>query len=496
MTVFGRCLFGSIAAGVLSASLGCGGGGSGDPRACSEGCAATARCLGGSCVEDLAPEAVLHVPAGVRALELAELDGSSSSDPDASLGDHVAEHRWTLTSLGQGCAAPTVAGTGPKAQVRFACAGAFRVQLLVVDDLGKESAPATADVAVDVPGPSPVVASSDQAVNHVCAGSPLACTTEGTPPAVSAHLASGTTSVGTVTYRWWADPPGGAPLDEHRRIGFSPSADVANPSVHLDVDSTAVDSIVNDWVLHVSARDGAGPLGEATTRISVTNRPPALVSAAAAVSVDHGFSSGAYRATARTSRWRDPDGDPLRLATGTGDAICAAASFDPDGTAVVECSKAFDAAPGLHGFAGTHAVSIQPRDPWQAASPSATTITVLNRPVSATSSTVKGYLACDEGTTCCFMEGNVCSAWELDCAEQSKHPHPSVSDPDGDPLEVTWAGGGFVAQSIVCEPAACTATTTPIAAYRGCHQPSGTRVGDFTASDGLTSATATLTYEY
>jgi hypothetical protein len=495
MVVSRAGLLAAAAAGALSA--GCGGGGGLDPRACSEGCAITARCLGGSCVEDGAPEAVLLAPASARARALVELDGSASADPDAALGDHVAGHRWTLTGLAAACAAPAVASTGATARVRFDCAGEFRVQLVVVDDLGKESVPVTADVAVDAPGPSPVVAGADRTVNHVCSGAPRTCTTDGTAPVVTASLAPGTALSGAVAYHWSADPPRGVPLDEHRRVTFSPSADVAEPTVHIDVDSVALPAIVDDWVLRVSARDDAGPLGDATTRVSVTNRPPALVDAVPALSVGHVYSAGAYRATARTSRWQDPDGDPIWLAAETGSGICSTVSFADDGTAVVGCFRAFAGSPGLSGFAATHALSIQPQDPWQAAVPSPTAITILNRPVSATSSTAAGALDCQEGAGCCRWEDpHTCGIPEYACAEQSVLLHPDLSDPDGDPLEVTWAGGGFLAQSLVCEPAACTGTTTSIPASAGCSQPHGSRTGAFSASDGLSSAAATLTFEY
>jgi len=488
-----------VGLGLLALVAACGGGG-GTPRACGGGCGDHARCLAGACVENLPPVAVLALPEHAEALDLVELDGSSSSDPDAALGDRAALFRWTVTSLDQACVAPAVTGTDFRARVRFACSGSFRVNLVVSDLQGEESAPESADLTVSPHTGTPaVVASADQVLNHACSGTPLGCTTAGALPVVSASIPAGVATAGTVRYHWSADPTHGIPLDQHRRVTFSPSPDVAMPSVHVEVDATAVQAIVDDWVLRVSASDEAGPLGEATTRLSIANRPPVLSAAAASVSVDHAYSGGTYRATADASRWQDPDGDPLTLQGSTGNTVCASVSFRADGTAAIECSRAFEGTPALDGFAATHEVNIQPRDPWApAAAASTTAVTIRNRAVTAADSTEHGYHSCEEGSFCCFEEpgGSGCAAYQNVCSSQSATLHPTLADPDGDPLTVAWTGTGFTAQTVVCEPASCTGTTK-VPAYRGCGTPpSGSSVGGFTASDGLTSASGTLTFTY
>ncbi len=482
----------------------CAGGGGGDPRGCGGAgeCGPTARCLAATCVEDVAPLAVLAVPDSIEALALVELDGSGSSDPDAALGDEIRTFRWSLTSLDGACAAPTVSGTDARARVRFACAGAFRVGLVVVDELGKESAPVSADLSVAPSSGSPaLVVSADQSVNHVCSGAPRVCTTEGVAPAVSAQLAAGVEPAGPVVFHWTVDPPPSGPLDAHQRVTFAPSADVSNPSVHIDVDEPALAALVNDWVFRVTAHDDAGPLGEATTRISVKNRPPVLANPATAVSVNHSYSGGFYRATARASRWVDPDGDPLTVAGSTGSTICSSASLEADGTAVVQCALAFGGTPGLTGFATTQVVTVRASDPWAAAAtPANTALTILNRDVVASSSTVGVAGDCSEGTCCGWDqepgEPKTCSAYNLRCEAYVAHPRPTIADPDGDPVSLSWTWTGGASGSSICEPSTCV-TDLPVAAVSGCgFIPTSSIAGTFTVTDGVSTGSGTLAVNY
>jgi hypothetical protein len=457
-----------------------------------------------ACVDSRAPVAVLAKPSAPEAFALVELDGTASSHPDAPYGGRIDAFHWTIESLDGACDPPAVTGTQAVARVRFACAGVFRVVLVAVDDLGKRSPPASADVTVLLRPQGPVETSPDQTVNHVCSGSPLTCTTSGGPVSVSAGIRPGVKTTGAVVFAWSAATPDGSPPDEHRSVSFRPSAEVANPSVQIQVDGTAVASMVDDWVLRVVARDEAGPIGEATTRVSVLNRPPVPVLAVSAVAVGHTYSLGAYRASALATRWQDPDGDPIATATGsTGDAVCSSWRLQADQTAVVDCVQAFHGNPDeLARFAGTRTVSLLVRDPWQTADPQGTAITIRNNAVSASSSTFTG---CQLGSR--LIEGECCS-WSSEpglprwCTLGSWHCgavplNPALDDPDGDPMRVTWLGGGFDAKTVVCEPGTCAATATPaIASYLGCSRPTGSRVGDYTATDGLTTGTGTLTFRY
>ncbi len=228
----------------------------------------------------------------------------------------------------------------------------------------------------------------------------------------------------------------------------------------------------------------------------MVNRPPVVVATDGAVSVSHTFGDGHYRATAEASRWQDPDGDPLAAGEITGSADCTSLAVKADGTTVISCLRTYTGTPGLAGFAGAHAVAVKLRDPWvQAATASSTAITIGNSPVSASDSTVAEPGSCTLDD-CCAEAAGECLVG-IDCEPTAVYPHPTIDDPDGDPVQVTWNGGDFAAGTSNCAPAACT-TEVFLPAYLHCKGPvsgnSGSSSGTFSATDGLTtSATRTLT---
>ena len=235
------------------------------------------------------------------------------------------------------------------------------------------------------------------------------------------------------------------------------------------------------------------------------NRQPALAAAASSVSVDHTYSGGSYRASAAASRWQDPDGDPLSQATGsTGSGICASVSFQPDGTAIIQCARPFGGTPALSGFVATHDVAVRARDPWEpAAAASSTAVTIRNRAVVASNSSAAAVApagTCDEGGCCSWTQEpplpKECVAYNVSCDAYTAHPRPSILDPDGDPVAVTWTGSCWGPGTPVCEPSACAADLA-IPATSSCGGNStGSLVGNFTATDGLTTGSGALTVAY
>jgi len=499
MSMAGRSVGLALLSGALACSLllACGGGGA-RPLGCAgeedDPCAPAGRCLGGSCVQDAAPTAAFTVPAGVKALELTTLDGSASADPDAALGDEVRSHDWSFSAAGAPCAPPQVSGHANLAQVRFPCAGHFTAQLIVTDALGMASAPVTHDVDV-VEGSSLVRASADQGVNHRCAGEPMACTVDGADPTVTASVNAGITTVGALRYDWVARRPSGGELGPSRLVTFPAGAPAGSSRVHIE---TAGPLIVDDWPIDVSISDDAGPLGSATTRISVGNRAPTATTVAA-VSVDHVYTGGSYRATATGVKFVDPDGDAL-TPEATGSTLCPGFSLGGDGTAQILCQKASGGTLGLNGFVGSQTVSQRVKDPWGLESPArSTAVTILNRAPTATSSATNALRNCAEGS-CCQTEAeppHTCMVYALRCDPLAATPHPSVLDPDGDPVLLTWVSGALGTGSSVCEPSAC-AGAYAVPGGGGCAgPPTGSTSGTFMASDGLTTsgqATLTLTW--
>lgn len=284
----------------------CAGGGA-TPASCETEatCPSLSRCIEGACFANAPPLARFTSQGGVAAFALATFDGSGSFDPDDPL-DAVTSHAWSFEAVDAPCPAPVVAGTGALAQVRFGCAGRFRVQLVVTDMKGAPSAPRTVELDVAPASQSAVQAGADLERPHACAGEPLVCRIE--PAVVSAAIQGGAVA-GDVTYRWTVQPPPDRPLSEARRVTFTPGADAADAEVVIETDATAISG---DWVFRVEVMDAYGVVGAAAQRISVTNRPPTVT---ATVPVfQHTFDAAASTfsvASAITTLVVDPDGDPL-----------------------------------------------------------------------------------------------------------------------------------------------------------------------------------------
>ncbi len=268
--------------------------------ATSSECPASSRCIRQACVENLPPVASAQLPPGpLLANALLAFDGSGSFDPDPD--DSVTSYAWTFRSVSAQCAAPTVAGTGPTAHVRFACAGSYAVDLTVEDELSYQSPIAT--VIFDVLpyyGPALVEAGPDVAVDHACSGVPLACAP--TSPISLSATAPGAT--GPASFEWTARPPPGR---EGARATFAPDRFSASPTLAIESDGTAISG---EWLLEVVARDDAGVLGTAVTRVSVRNNPP-LVGANVPTPY-HAFDGARLTADGEIAvSVSDPDGDPL-----------------------------------------------------------------------------------------------------------------------------------------------------------------------------------------
>ncbi|BDG03335.1 PKD domain-containing protein [Anaeromyxobacter oryzae] len=270
-----------------------------------DACGASGRCLARTCVADGSPVASIAVPLAITTNRLVLFDGGASADPDPN--DAIRSYAWTFAPDAAPCAPPVVADTGPVARVRFACAGRYSVSLVVRDEKGVASPPAVEAFDVGVSTDAPMLtAGADLALGHSCSDG--RCT-----PAGDVALAATTTGafLGPVTYHWTVEPPPDRALGPTRRLAFSPSADVPNPSVALESDDAALSG---DWVFRVEARDAAGVIGTAVTRVSVTNRPP-VVTADKLAPVPHVFDAASSRLTASgrvgSVTVTDPDGDPI-----------------------------------------------------------------------------------------------------------------------------------------------------------------------------------------
>jgi hypothetical protein len=268
-------------------------------------CPAGSRCRSGVCVADGRPVAVIRPLEAVEVFALVELDAAGSADPDDD--DGVADHRWTVRSLGARCAPPEVAGREPLALVRFGCPGRYEVSLAVRDALGVESAPATIEVDVAPSTRPPIVlAGPDVATDHLCTGEPAVCRT------VDPVVLTASTLVPGLPITWSVEPPPGRALDDGARsVRFAPAA--GGTSALVESDGGAISG---DWLFRAEARDAYGAVGAAYTRVSIRNRAPA-VTAEPPQPFPHAFDPVRSRFTAAGGIvWsaHDPDGDPVELA--------------------------------------------------------------------------------------------------------------------------------------------------------------------------------------
>ncbi len=298
------------------------------PRACESAaeCPADARCVARACVANAPPVAAIALPQD--ALEthvLLTFDGSGSADPDAD--DAVVAWGWTFRALDAPCAAPEVASAEPLAKVRFACAGRYAADLTVTDQLARSASRTEEFDVVPLAGVPLVTAGADLGLDHVCTTLPTRCA-----PAGEVTLSAAAPSIDSpdLAFAWTVEPPANRPLEAGRRVAFTPSALVAAPSVSIETDGQAISG---DWIFRVEARDGAGVVGVAATRVSVGNRAPVVQKTLAVP--DHAFDGTDFTASGEIPfAMSDPDGDALfgpEVAwhhAGDGDATFSGALLD------------------------------------------------------------------------------------------------------------------------------------------------------------------------
>jgi hypothetical protein len=256
----------------------------------------------------------------------------------------------------------------------------------------------------------------------------------------------------------------------------------------------AADGASGFW-LTATASDpfGASAPAQPALAVRVLNRAPVATLAPTSVATGHHYDTGitAYVATSVVAGFTDPDGDPLAVAAGGGDATCHDFSL-ADGQVSVTCYLDFTVAPGtfpsLVALAGSHALAPRVSDGWATTSHS-TTLQVQDQPP-----TVADYDGAIESCTCkCLLwepeAPGVCADTPIWIADATKATFPGrPADADGDPLNATfklWPGSpagqsvGPAATNALPEACGATisATTFPVTV-------------DVTINDGVSSASA------
>ncbi len=272
-----------------------------DVRSCAtaDECPAGSRCISSTCVANAPPSVEIAVPASPEANALLSFDASASTDRDP--GDAIASFAWSFRAVSaDACTPPVVAGTGAVANVRFGCRGRYAVDVTATDQMGARSTGTREFDVAAYGGPSLLTVGDDVPLDHVCT-TPTSCSAGPTT------LSASTTGIDQVSFSWTVEAPPDRPLSSSRRVTFSPSQDVASPTVALETDG---DAISGDWIFHVEARDAAGSIGTAAVRVSVLNRAPIV---AATVPVpEHAFDGAQFVVDGEVPfTVSDPDGDPL-----------------------------------------------------------------------------------------------------------------------------------------------------------------------------------------
>ena len=300
-------------AAALLATLGCG---SGHPElqrcAGPADCAADAFCRGGRCAASAPPVAVVTAPAArpLRSHTVLRFDGSLSHDPDPE--DRVVAFAWTFRRAAAGCDPYPASSTGQAADVVFACAGSFEVELTVTDTTGRASAPSVLPITVELSADVPTVTMGpDVVAEHRCAGAPLRCGPElpaGAALSLSATAASPVST--TFTYAWDVALPPGLAGKPPPRITVDPPGGPA-PTVTIETDGTAISG---EYLFTVTVTDAYHLVAVGRQRVTLGNRPPA-VSGGGTLPVAHSYDAAGSRFLASASipsfTATDPDGDPL-----------------------------------------------------------------------------------------------------------------------------------------------------------------------------------------
>lgn len=299
----------------------------------------------------------------------------------------------------------------------------------------------------------------------------------------------------TVTFRHANDgegtfegQDGGGALGFRVRVPYAAPADA----------SALIGGAGLERAVELAVQDVNGAQAQRAFPVTVANRPPVETAVASGLLVPHSYDPVAqrYRASAVMSRWSDPDGDPLVQAGATGDADCAGLSMLADGTAVIECSRAFTGSPGLATFAVGHPVLQVIGDPWSAGATEAPyQVRIENRAPYATNSSSTVTVTCPEdrsGEFCCHQVGETCVSFPRIIPAVTYAFAPKVFDDDGDPLEVRLEVG-TLPTSLVCLPGQCGLVERTLPMVSGCNAMPGGETTTFTVTDGVGSATGSHT---
>lgn len=249
--------------------------------------------------------------------------------------------------------------------------------------------------------------------------------------------------------------------------------------------------------IRLSAIDANGGTAAVDWSVVVANQRPRLVTQVPALTVNHRFDAGRslYLATATFSAFVDDDGDPL-MPVADRDPQCRGHSVS-GGSVVVECSAPYAGIPAVNQLAGVHVLDAGVTDAWQSTTAPAQ-LTIANRSPQQVTASLAVSRTCLAANRCCELAplSRTCVEWAQTCPAGSESFPPPVTDPDGDPITVTYLGDSCASASPAvqtCAPGACPNETFSICGYTSlcaAYATSGAVAISFT--DGASTGSGTV----
>jgi len=205
-----------------------------------------------------------------------------------------------------------------------------------------------------------------------------------------------------------------------------------------------------DRSIALAATDVNGASTALDVAVIVGNRAPAPARASTVLAA-HSYDSVArlFRSQLSLGQWVDPDGDPVGFAVSAG-AECPTFTAGDAGTVQVQCSRAFTGVASLAGFLQQRQAQVTVHDPWDRAT---TTVPfrIGNQAPLANQVAYLPVIDCRPrsvwGPWCHVNEGAVVPSNEFPAG--TFYAAAAVSDPDGDPIQVSSSASANVA---LCSP--------------------------------------------
>jgi hypothetical protein len=202
----------------------------------------------------------------------------------------------------------------------------------------------------------------------------------------------------------------------------------------------------------------------------------------------HSYDSaaGVFRAQPSLGAWVDPDGDPLGYEVSAG-ADCPTFAVVAGGALQLQCSRAFTSMASLAGFLQQPAAQVTAHDPWEQTT-TAVAFHIGNRAPFANQVGYRPVVDCKPhsvwGPMCQVNEGSKGPSNRF--LATTFYAAPAVSDPDGDPIQVSSSASANVA---TCGPGQPCTLAILLPESASCESTPPDLSAAVVATDGVASST-------